>query len=190
MKSSRAAAVCFVADARDAALVQEERALGRRGGLAEQRGQLAFGARKVARPQRIERRRRSGAGLREEANRRESRNIWSVMFTIDVVTLFPEVFAPFVGLSIVGRAVEAGIVARALPPPARRAARRASAPTTALRRRRRDGACASSRSRARSTALLAERADAGERRAIVVPSSERQAVPSAGRASASRRSTG
>jgi tRNA (guanine37-N1)-methyltransferase len=32
------------------------------------------------------------------------------VFTIDVVTLFPEVFAPFVGLSIVGRAVEAGIV--------------------------------------------------------------------------------
>lgn len=31
------------------------------------------------------------------------------MFTIDVLTLFPEVFAPFVGLSIVGRAVEAGI---------------------------------------------------------------------------------
>ncbi len=30
------------------------------------------------------------------------------MFTIDVITLFPEVFAPFVGLSIVGRAVEAG----------------------------------------------------------------------------------
>ena len=32
------------------------------------------------------------------------------MFTIDVLTLFPEVFAPFVGLSIVGRAVEVGIV--------------------------------------------------------------------------------
>jgi tRNA (guanine37-N1)-methyltransferase len=32
------------------------------------------------------------------------------MFTIDLVTLFPEVFAPFVGLSIVGRAVEAGLV--------------------------------------------------------------------------------
>ncbi len=32
------------------------------------------------------------------------------MFTIEVVTLFPELFAPFVGLSIVGRAVEAGIV--------------------------------------------------------------------------------
>jgi tRNA (guanine37-N1)-methyltransferase len=32
------------------------------------------------------------------------------MFTIDILTLFPEVFAPFVGLSIVGRAVEAGLV--------------------------------------------------------------------------------
>lgn len=32
------------------------------------------------------------------------------MFHIDVLTLFPEMFAPFVGLSIVGRAVEAGIV--------------------------------------------------------------------------------
>lgn len=32
------------------------------------------------------------------------------MFSIDVLTLFPEVFAPFVGLSIVGRAVEAGAV--------------------------------------------------------------------------------
>ncbi|HTU81410.1 MAG TPA: tRNA (guanosine(37)-N1)-methyltransferase TrmD [Candidatus Acidoferrales bacterium] len=31
------------------------------------------------------------------------------MFTIEVLTLFPEVFAPFVGLSIVGRAVDAGI---------------------------------------------------------------------------------
>jgi tRNA (guanine37-N1)-methyltransferase len=30
------------------------------------------------------------------------------MLCIDVVTLFPEVFAPFVGLSILGRAVEAG----------------------------------------------------------------------------------
>lgn len=32
------------------------------------------------------------------------------MLTIDVITLFPEVFAPFVGLSIVGRAVEAKLV--------------------------------------------------------------------------------
>jgi tRNA (guanine37-N1)-methyltransferase len=32
------------------------------------------------------------------------------MFTIDVLTLFPEVFAPFVGLSVIGRAVEAGVL--------------------------------------------------------------------------------
>ena len=30
------------------------------------------------------------------------------MLCIDIITLFPEVFAPFVGLSILGRAVEAG----------------------------------------------------------------------------------
>ena len=33
------------------------------------------------------------------------------MLTIDVITLFPEMFAPAVGLSIVGRAVERGLVA-------------------------------------------------------------------------------
>jgi tRNA (guanine37-N1)-methyltransferase len=33
----------------------------------------------------------------------------STIFTIDVVTLFPEVFAPFVGLSIIGRATGSGI---------------------------------------------------------------------------------
>ena len=33
------------------------------------------------------------------------------MLAIDVVTLFPEMFAPFVGLSIVGRAIDAGAVA-------------------------------------------------------------------------------
>jgi tRNA (guanine37-N1)-methyltransferase len=33
------------------------------------------------------------------------------MLRIDVVTLFPEMFAPFIGLSIVGRAHERGIVA-------------------------------------------------------------------------------
>jgi tRNA (guanine37-N1)-methyltransferase len=32
------------------------------------------------------------------------------MFKIDLVTLFPELFAPFVGLSIVGRAVERSVV--------------------------------------------------------------------------------
>jgi tRNA (guanine37-N1)-methyltransferase len=32
------------------------------------------------------------------------------MFTIDVITLFPEIFAPVFGLSIVGRAVERGLL--------------------------------------------------------------------------------
>jgi len=32
------------------------------------------------------------------------------MFTIELITLFPEVFAPFVGLSIAGRAVERGML--------------------------------------------------------------------------------
>ncbi|HEX3458206.1 MAG TPA: tRNA (guanosine(37)-N1)-methyltransferase TrmD [Candidatus Baltobacteraceae bacterium] len=32
------------------------------------------------------------------------------MFTVDVLTLFPEIFAPLVGLSIVGRAVERNLV--------------------------------------------------------------------------------
>lgn len=32
------------------------------------------------------------------------------MFTVDVVTLFPEIFAPAIGLSIVGRAQERGLV--------------------------------------------------------------------------------
>jgi tRNA (guanine37-N1)-methyltransferase len=31
------------------------------------------------------------------------------MFTIDVITLFPEFFAPFVGLSVIGRAIESCI---------------------------------------------------------------------------------
>lgn len=33
------------------------------------------------------------------------------MLTVEVISLFPEMFAPFVGLSIVGRAVERGLVA-------------------------------------------------------------------------------
>lgn len=32
------------------------------------------------------------------------------MFSVDLITLFPELFAPFVGLSILGRAVEAGLI--------------------------------------------------------------------------------
>src|SRR5579872_6651301 len=32
------------------------------------------------------------------------------MLTVEIVTLFPEMFAPAIGLSIVGRAVERGLV--------------------------------------------------------------------------------
>lgn len=32
------------------------------------------------------------------------------MFAVDIVSLFPEVFAPFVGLSIIGRALERGLI--------------------------------------------------------------------------------
>ena len=57
------------------------------------------------------------------------------MFTIDVITLFPEVFAPFVGLSIVGRAVERGPCDDSLPPSARGARRRRARRRPAVRRR-------------------------------------------------------
>ena len=52
------------------------------------------------------------------------------MLTIDVITLFPEMFAPAIGLSIVGRAVERGLVAVRMPPPARITVWTPSAPTT------------------------------------------------------------
>lgn len=54
--------------------------------------------------------RRIERGLEKSEESAEVEHWRSLMFTIDVLTLFPEVFAPFVGLSIVGRAVEAGIV--------------------------------------------------------------------------------
>lgn len=54
--------------------------------------------------------RRIEFGLEKSEESAEVEHWRSLMFTIDVLTLFPEVFAPFVGLSIVGRAVEAGIV--------------------------------------------------------------------------------
>ena len=86
-------------DPRYAPLVIEKRAVGgsRLGG--EQRRQRPLGAREVARVERLERTSKSFPAANHPA-----------MFTIDVVTLFPEVFAPFVGLSIVGRAVESGVV--------------------------------------------------------------------------------
>ncbi len=97
-------------DPRDAALIEQEGVLGsveprrRRQGLEQ-----LLGLGKAARAQEPQ-----GALARffgrtesEKAPQREHRRC---MFTIDVVSLFPEVFAPFVGLSIIGRAVEAGIV--------------------------------------------------------------------------------
>jgi tRNA (guanine37-N1)-methyltransferase len=66
----------------------------------EERIELALRAREIASIERLER--ASKFILVTEHS--------GLMFEIDVITLFPEVFAPFVGLSIVGRAVEAGIV--------------------------------------------------------------------------------
>jgi tRNA (guanine37-N1)-methyltransferase len=65
----------------------------------EQHVQLAVGAGEIATIERLERASKF-ISVPEHS---------CLMFEIDVVTLFPEVFAPFVGLSIVGRAVEAGI---------------------------------------------------------------------------------
>ena len=88
------------ADAGDAALVQKKGAPGRGEGVAVQEGrQLALGLREVAALQRFERASKSRFFPKHAPS----------MFTIDLITLFPELFAPFVGLSIVGRAVEGGI---------------------------------------------------------------------------------
>jgi tRNA (guanine37-N1)-methyltransferase len=65
----------------------------------EQRIELALRTREVAPVERLERASKF-ISVTEHSG---------LMFEIDVITLFPEVFAPFVGLSIVGRAVEAGI---------------------------------------------------------------------------------
>jgi len=46
----------------------------------------------------------------EESAQRE-RHDAADMLNVEIVTLFPEMFAPFIGLSIVGRAVERGLVA-------------------------------------------------------------------------------
>ena len=62
------------------------------------------------------------------------------MFTIDVVTLFPELFAPFVGLSIVGRAVESGVVSVRYHHLLDELGDGERADDAPVRRRRRDGA--------------------------------------------------
>ena len=88
-------------DSSHSALVEEKRALCRRARLRAQ--------------QLVKCRFRTGIVAPLENGERESKFALipkhaTSMFTIDVVTLFPEVFAPFVGLSIVGRAVESEVV--------------------------------------------------------------------------------
>ncbi len=90
----------FQADARDPTLVQKEGSLLGTQGLAHE--QLREGIVRALEIAPIERPQR-------ESKSPFIPNHAHSMFTIDVVTLFPELFAPFVGLSIVGRAVDAGI---------------------------------------------------------------------------------
>ena len=89
-------------DARHASLVQKKGAFAHveRLGL-EQCREGGFGAAVITPAQRLER------GSKTVVFPEHS----GAMFTVDVVTLFPEIFAPFVGLSIVGRAVERNLVA-------------------------------------------------------------------------------
>jgi tRNA (guanine37-N1)-methyltransferase len=89
-------------NARHSSLVQKKGALGGAERFyLEERREGGFGTGIIAPAQRLE---------------RESKTVVfpehsGAMFTVDVVTLFPEIFAPFVGLSIVGRAVERNLVA-------------------------------------------------------------------------------
>ncbi len=87
-------------DACHPAFVQSERPLrGAQPVACERLGKAAIGGEEVALLERAERASKSAIILKHAHS----------MFTIDVVTLFPELFAPFVGLSVVGRAVERGV---------------------------------------------------------------------------------
>jgi tRNA (guanine37-N1)-methyltransferase len=88
-------------DARHAPLVEQEGTVQTSGGyLLEQRAELGLRSSEVPAVERLERASKI-LSVPEHS--------W-LMFAVDVITLFPEVFAPFVGLSILGRAVEAGLV--------------------------------------------------------------------------------
>ncbi|HEX4013753.1 MAG TPA: tRNA (guanosine(37)-N1)-methyltransferase TrmD [Candidatus Cybelea sp.] len=86
-------------DSRHPALVEKKGPLSTRRRLLEQRAELQLRLRKVVPVERLERASKFSSVPEH----------FRAMFEIDVITLFPEVFAPFVGLSIVGRAVEAGV---------------------------------------------------------------------------------
>ncbi len=87
-------------DSRDAAFVEQKRPFVGTAFLElQQLGECRVRAGKVAAVERRQRASKSAVIPKHGPS----------VFTIDVVTLFPEVFAPFVGLSIVGRSVEHGL---------------------------------------------------------------------------------
>jgi len=78
----------------------------RQGGVERRPRRVQLAVAEGARPAfEIGRRRRRG----DSKQTREERG--PAMLHVDVITLFPEMFAPVIGLSIVGRAVERGLVA-------------------------------------------------------------------------------
>lgn len=98
-------------NAGDAALVEYRCPVGLRA-CSKQFAQCALGLRMGSR---IEKTDRPFVGRKLGAASEKCREFAQVehftsMLTVDVVTLFPEVFAPFVGLSILGRAVEAELI--------------------------------------------------------------------------------
>ena len=99
-------------DTRDAAFIDDRGPLRVRCGCSQEYGKLAFRLRVRAgrkQPQGAIVGRGGGGGPEKCREFAQVEHFFS-MLTIDVLTLFPEVFAPFIGLSIVGRAVEAGLV--------------------------------------------------------------------------------
>lgn len=97
--------------ARYAALVEQKCPLARRVRYRQERLEERLRFASVAAFEQRERALSRRHGQRSSREQRcEPPKHYGIVFTIDVVTLFPEVFAPFVGLSIVGAAVEAGIV--------------------------------------------------------------------------------
>lgn len=94
-----------------AAFIEQKCTLGSRYPVvAEQLAELLLGGFKVTPAQRKQ---RTLARIERAPGCEAAKEIehgYGGMLNIDVLTLFPEVFAPFVGLSIIGRALEAGIV--------------------------------------------------------------------------------
>lgn len=98
-----------VGDREHRAFVVDQGHVARGDGDAERRVEQR---RRLVEPAPVERVRRTFVGAartrREEAAEVEERH--AAMLHVDVVTLFPEMFAPVIGLSIVGRAIERGLI--------------------------------------------------------------------------------